>query len=323
MLTNQPPYSIDQQIASLETRGMTLNKSHTEETLRSISYFRLKSYWWDMKDHTTNKFLPNASFQLAFERYQFDKALRIILFAAIETIEIALRTKLINHFSAGTNGLWYLDTSLFRDLTLHQDHILTLKREFNRSKDPIVIQYIRDHRANWYKNRLDGDNPDAWFIFEYASFGTLSKIYENIKPNHPVRSAIANEFGLYISSDFSSWLKAITELRNIIAHHSRLWNRKLSLLPATPSRMPKPWLFTTIPPQIKSQPYCVITNTIYLCNVIQPKNQIKERILKLIDDNPQIDITKYGFVGEWRKEPIWRISLKRRFVHWLLKYVHI
>lgn len=187
MLTNQPSYSIDQQVASLQTRGMLLNEAEAKEVLRKISYF---------------------------------------------------------------------------------------------------------------------------------------KIYENIKPNHPKRSAIANEFGLYISSDFSSWLKAIAELRNIIAHHSRLWNRSLSSPPATPKSTPYPWILTKLPPPIKSQPYCVITSTIYLCNMIQPKSQIKEHILKLIDNHPQIDITKYGFVGTWRKEPIWHISLKQRIIHWLLKFFH-
>lgn len=207
-------------------------------------------------------------------------------------------------------------------MTLHNAHIIALKREFCRSKDSLVIQYLHEHGQNRHKNRLDGDNPDAWFIFEYTSFGTLPKIYENIKPNHPKRSAIANDFGLYISCDFSSWLKAIAELRNIIAHHSRLWNRSLSSPPATPKSTPYPWILTKLPPPIKSQPYCVITSTIYLCNMIQPKNQIKEHILKLIDNHPQIDITKYGFVGTWRKEPIWHISLKQRIIHWLLRFFH-
>ena len=32
-----------------------------------------------------------------------------------------------------------------------------------------------------------------------------------------------NEFGLYSSKDLSSWLEAISVLRNAVAHHSRLW----------------------------------------------------------------------------------------------------
>ena len=28
---------------------------------------------------------------------------------------------------------------------------------------------------------MEGDNPDAWMILESATFGTLSKMYKNLK----------------------------------------------------------------------------------------------------------------------------------------------
>ena len=74
-----------------------------------MSYFRLKPYWWDMRDWDTDEdFLDNASFSLVVDRYNFDRSLRLILFEAIEIIEISLRTKIINHLSEAHGGLWYL-----------------------------------------------------------------------------------------------------------------------------------------------------------------------------------------------------------------------
>lgn len=56
-------------------------------------------------------------------RYFFDKELRLILFDAIETIEIALRTKIIYHLSQTYGGLFYTDKKLFVNESLHQQHI--------------------------------------------------------------------------------------------------------------------------------------------------------------------------------------------------------
>ena len=69
---------------------------------------------------------------------------------------------------------------------------------------------------------LEGVSPDAWMIFESATFGTLSKMYKNLKNQSPEASRIANDFGLYSAGELASWLEAISVLRNIVAHHSRL-----------------------------------------------------------------------------------------------------
>ena len=67
-----------------------------------------------MIDVATGHFSDDASFDTVIQRYEFDKRLRSILFAAIEILEVGLRTKFITTLSLATNsGLWYLDLSLF------------------------------------------------------------------------------------------------------------------------------------------------------------------------------------------------------------------
>ena len=68
---------------------------------------------------------------------------------------------------------------------------------------------------------------DAWKILEVASLGTLSKLYKNLTHQLPEKSAIAKEMGLNMHNELSSWLEAHTYIRNIIAHHSRLWSRNM------------------------------------------------------------------------------------------------
>lgn len=94
-----------------------------------VSYSRLKYYWRDLIDEDTDgDFVDGATFSTIIERYAFDHNLRVILFDAIETIEVALRAKIIDHMSkAAGHGLWYLDSSLFEDKQRHQDFVLDLK----------------------------------------------------------------------------------------------------------------------------------------------------------------------------------------------------
>lgn len=52
------------------------------------------------------------------------------------------------------------------------------------------------------KRQLD-EHPDAWIIFEVATFGTLSKIYKNLNHQLPEKSAIANDMGLNLHNELS------------------------------------------------------------------------------------------------------------------------
>jgi len=137
---------------------------------------------------------------------------------------------MIYHLSMSRSGLWYLDVSLFNSLTIYQLLLRELLKQFikirlmNSKKNLTRSQeiFIQDHR-----NRFPGQDADAWKILEVASMGTLSKLYKNLQHQLPEKSIIAKEMGLNLHSELSSWLEAIAYVRNIIAHHSRLWSRNM------------------------------------------------------------------------------------------------
>jgi abortive infection bacteriophage resistance protein len=93
-------------------------------------------------EETEHDFKEGASFDDVIARYDFDRNLRLILFDAIEIIEVALRAKIINHLSQAKNsGLWYLDESLFERSDYYEDFVFDLKYEFDavRSRLPRSI----------------------------------------------------------------------------------------------------------------------------------------------------------------------------------------
>lgn len=308
-MANKPPHSIAQQIALLTARGMLFRDvANAPHFLQNISYYRLKGYWWDTQaDYNLHTFKPGTYFEDIIDRYNFDRHLRLILFDAIERIEIALRTKMIYHLAMSYGGLWYLDSQLFDSKTftyngftktLHLHTIDDLKKEFNRSREI----FVQDHQ-----NRYPGQDADAWKILEVASMGTLSKLYKSLQPQLPEKAAIAKEMGLNLHSELSSWLEAITYVRNIIAHHSRLWSRSMVKQPTDSIKNPiGDWLSFPLTPVQKKKPFLIISTMVYLCNRVTPNHQIKTKILSLIQNNPTIPIYKLGFLNQWHQHELWK-----------------
>ncbi len=249
-------------------------------------------------DSVNHLFNPNSYFEDVIDRYNFDRQLRIILFDSIEHIEIALRAKMIYHLSLAHGGLWYLNNSLFTDTTKYCQQLVDLKSEFNRSQE----KFIKDQ-----KTRYPGTDADAWKIIEVASFGTISKFYKNLHHQLPEKSIISKEMGLNLHSELSSWLESIAYLRNIIAHHSRLWSRNMVKTPIVHLNNPAGlWFSQSLQPVQIKKPFLIISCLIYLCNVINPSHQIKLKLIELFTSNPNIPIYKLGFLNDWKAEPIWR-----------------
>jgi abortive infection bacteriophage resistance protein len=309
-MPNKPAFTIADQLQLLKSRGMIFrDETQAAELLKNISYYRLKGYWWDMQTNDTLHTLkPNTYFEDIVERYNFDRHLRLILFDAIERIEIALRTKMIYHLSISYGGLWYLNPDLFEATTItlndgtvktiHQNTLDELKKEFSRSQEI----FIKDHR-----NRFPNQNADAWKMLEVASMGTLSKLYKNLKHQLPEKAAIAKEMGLNLHSELSSWLEAIAYVRNIIAHHSRLWSRNMVKRPTYKLNNPiSQWLENPITNVQTKKPFIIISSMLYLCNRVTPGHQIKSKVLDLFKTNPNVPIYKLGFLNNWQNEPLWK-----------------
>jgi len=79
---------------------------------------------------------------------------------------------------------------------------------------------------------------------EIVTFSHLSKIYENLKDTS-AKAEIATYFGLPYQL-MENWLLLTTYTRNICAHHSRFWNRELSLKSRKiTTGLPHNWIYTT------------------------------------------------------------------------------
>ena len=299
---NKEALDYEQIIALLKERGLTIeDESKAIQTLGFISYFRLAAYFRPMENNDTNSegetlhhFKSNATFNKGIAMYEFDTKLRDLIFQAIQKIEIAIRTKMIHHISLKYGAFWFLDMNLCKSQKLYLKNMASIEREVERSKD----DFIKEH----YRKYNYPDFPPAWKTLELASFGTLSKLYYNLNDTK-LKKKIAREFNLPQHEILESWMVSITALRNCCAHHSRLWNRIIPLMPQLNVSMRGKWISQI--PQNSNRFYSHFCCVAYLLNVIDPKCSVKDDFKKLLKEYPSIDCEAMGFPINWEEEKLW------------------
>ncbi|MEP7197319.1 MAG: Abi family protein [Saprospiraceae bacterium] len=292
--------TIKEQIDQLKNRGLIVsNEAEAEYFLQNISYYRLAGYWWPMQaNKITHSFKPNSTFENIIAIYNFDRELRLYLFDVIERIEIGFRTKLIYHLSCEISPWWFEDSTNFKNEVEHTKTLMSIDRELNQTKEV----FIKEH----YKKYLtETRRPPAWKSLEVASFGNISKLYGNLRSSKSSKDKIAAELGTVNHTFLPSWLQSITQIRNICAHHGRLWNKNLPGRPKLLSKPPNKWI-ADIPPAIEHHMlYIHLCCMKYLLNAINPSNQFSKRIKDLLEKYQNIDPNALGLKPNWQNEPLW------------------
>lgn len=299
MQYNKQPISIADQIAQLKSRGLIIeDEDVASKVLSVISYFRFANYLRPSEaDKATHIFKPGKQFSNALNLYYFDKTLRTVLFSSIQTVEIALRTSVIQNFSMKYGSFWFMNPSLFKDKKIHTACINAIQVELSRTKE----DFIRDHYAKYDTP----DMPPSWKTLEVVSFGTLGKLYSNFTDT-PIKKHIARSFNVPQHEYLDSWIVALTALRNCCAHHARVWNRIYPMKPQLPTakKMRADWVnVSAVDP---SRLYALLCCLLYWVNNIQPENSLKTDIIELLKKYPNVDSSAMGFPVGWETEPLWK-----------------
>ncbi|MGQ4003316.1 Abi family protein [Francisellaceae bacterium CB52] len=202
------------------------DENKATEVLSNINYFRFKIYLRPLLNIETKQFKVDSSFESAYELYLFDENLKSILFTVISQIETQLRAKLDQCVTSFTNDpFWYINNRYFSNIKF----LLPLKNEFFRSKD----DFTKHYKSKYINVACDDykEMPPFWIISELSTFGNILSILESIKKepfrqpnNQNVLDDFAKKFGACNLKELNSWLHLVRDVRNRVAHHSRVWN---------------------------------------------------------------------------------------------------
>lgn len=280
----------------MKGRGLDCSDvSDAETLLKSIGYYRLSGYLYPFlkAPKTEHLFKADSSLGKAMQLYDFDRALRLLVFNQIERIEIAVRSAIVNISCAETNDVFWMTNSLF----------FARAEKFDKTMSFIdkELQNTREDFINHFRNVYDNPYPPSWMISEIIPLGVLTRIYENIA-NNQLRKKIAKHFGLTVPV-FVSWMTIITLTRNTCCHHARLWNRYLSLRALTMSRPIFPWVTSEVGQGKVFFTLCILKHFI---DVVYPQNSFKHDLIVLLKEYPIVDTYAMGFPNNWQEQPLWQ-----------------
>jgi len=121
-------------------------------------------------------------------------------------------------------------------------------------------------------------------------------MYEHLRTS--LRKKIAREFN-QPQPVFVSWLHALTAVRNVCAHHSRLWNRELAVKP----ELPVAWKANGI----GNDRFYVIALIIQtLLAGIAPDSDWGERLKALFNAHPTVNLRAMQFPANWQNLAHWK-----------------
>lgn len=297
MKYTKSPLPFTTQIEILKKRGLQFgNEKQAVHYLSNISYYRLRAYTYPFQDNNNpdHPFIKEINFEEIVDLYVFDRRLRLLIFNALEKIEIALRTKIIYFYAMSHGSHFHENSALFRNQPKFQTDRSKLQEEIKRSTEDFIQHYFSKYN--------DPPNPPAWMSLEVVSMGLLSQIYKNFSRSETKRQ-IAREFGLPREEFLENWMHVFSNLRNICAHHGRIWNRRFVVEPRMPDHTSAPFLSNT---RIHTNKlYASLSCMQYLLKGISPGSDFSTHLKKLMDECPLNQANDMGFPENWKDEKLW------------------
>lgn len=271
MKFTKPAVSIADQIALLEERGMAVpDHAKAAHYLRHVSYYRLRAYWLPFEQAApvagNHAFSPGTSFDDVLTLYVFDRHLRLLVMDAVERVEVSLRGNWAHHLAMKYGPHGYLDPALYDRADHYAEAFANLIKEIRRSKDTFIVHY----RSKYH----DPEHPPVWMTSEVISLGQLSKWLGNLKLRAD-RQAIAKPFGLD-EKVLVSLAHHLTYVRNICAHHGRLWNKQFTVTMTVPNSPAS--LKLAMNPAASHGSSCVTRGRVRACRTVRRSPAERPRI---------------------------------------------
>lgn len=274
-----------------------------------VGYYRFSGYWYPYRAKQPNgprssSFQPGVTFDQFVALYTFDRRLKLLVQDAVERIEIAMRVKFGR--TLGRRGPFahqdptQLDQR-FASSSRYADWQARLAKERSRSREDFVLHF---------RTSYDGDLP-IWVATEILDFGALSILYSGMK--RADRDTVAAQFGAVDARGqpngfaLASWFKQLNIIRNIVAHHSRLWNCNIGQRPALAPLRAIPALAGVTNTEL-DRLFGPLTIAAYLLQHVSPGSDWTTRVRRLIEAELAAtgrDEDDMGFPTRWRQQPLW------------------
>jgi abortive infection bacteriophage resistance protein len=263
--------------------------------LERVDYYRLLGYMRAFQSPDplsgVRHFLPDTTLHDVLAHYEFDRKLRLLCMDAVERIEVSLRAAIVSEIAVAEGAHFYLDPRYFKHQYGCDKFQEEIRKEEGRSRA------IRHYKARYSTPAM----PPIWVAMEAVTFGTVSHLFSNLR--RPYRRRIASQF-TYDEHVLQSWFRSVNGVRNLAAHHGRLWNAPLQVDQPQPGN-PFGAEFNPQPSTFFDRAVVIVA----LLRVIEPGSDWKPRLIRLLDTHPFVDHRAMGFPQGWRDRPFWAVPV--------------
>lgn len=272
--------SFHEQLDILQARGLLIeDEKKALGYLKSIGYYRLSGYLYafrqidpDKPKSRLDQFIPGSRFEDVKALYIFDKKLRQLALDALERIEIAVRVN-IAYTLGQRHPLAYQDAQYFDPTFNHADWLEKYGKLLSRESKTSFVSHHFQHY---------GGNLPLWAACEVWDFGTLSMFYKGMLARDKDR--IAKIYHLQSGKHLQTHLHAFNFIRNVSAHHSRLWNKSVIFKANLRGLQDPQWQRLPIEPPFVY--FCLMKR---MLNSICPRSTWGQRFLQLLEEFPTVD----------------------------------
>lgn len=295
MNCSKDPKTYQEQLAILKSRGLQVaDEAFAIECLAHHNYYRLSAYRFVLaEDGNPDQFKAGTSFSDLWGLYCFDRQLRLLVMEAVKRLEISARSHWAYILAHARGAQAYEDPANYQNIQLHTKALSALDNEIGRSHEVFV---------NHFQTKYSMQRPPIWAACEVMSFGLLSRFYANHKRISD-RKKIARALSLYPET-LKSLLEHATYIRNLCAHHSRLWNRRFTITMALPQHPVD--LVASLNPAEDRRIYNTLVVLAHVVNIVEPTNHWTHRVRALIHAQTYPVTPHMGFPADWEARPIWQ-----------------
>ncbi len=291
MKYGKPALTFERQRDLLTGRGLQVDDpARCLRWLKHHGYYRLSGYFVPFKAGTTDRFRGGATFDQIAGLYIFDRKLRLIVLDAIERIEISLRTALTYEIAHKYGPFGHTDPRNFAPGFKHTEFMNAVLEAERSSRETFLIHF----RGKYTSER----HLPLWMASELLSFGSISRLFKACHPD--IKRSISRRF-IVPDRVLINWFHVLSYVRNVCAHHSRLWNRELAITPM----LPKPSAAWPYRVPRADRLYAVLVILRHCLLQTHPHCQWRSRLLALFDAHNAIDLAAMGMPSDWRAQPAW------------------
>ena len=296
MQYSKPALTYAEQAELLLSRGLLADRDALIARLQSVSYYRLSGYLYPLR-RPDDTFRPGTSLDMVWRRYTFDRRLRLLVLDGIERVEVAVRTQVVYGHVHRHGAFGYTDPATLPKLNgdRYGRFLASVYSETRRSSEVFV------HHFDQKYGDKHGYLP-LWMAAEIMPFGAMQTLFTGVEPQ--IKREIAHTYRIP-DRVLISWLGSLNAVRNICAHHGRLWNRELGFRPLLPHARKYPQWHEPVAIETH-RVFVILTILKHMISVIAPQSNWPGRIHALLEEFPDVPRVPMGVPDNWLDCPVWK-----------------